>query len=124
VLARLSAAGQPVAVLYGFVTGSKFDFYQSGVRTDAPGLRSPGNQAHLLLMRALAGRGVGWYDFLRGASSYKERLATGANRLVGVEVWRPTLRAAVYRSARFVRRSARAALQRLRRPAPPADEAP
>jgi CelD/BcsL family acetyltransferase involved in cellulose biosynthesis len=66
VLARLSTAGRPAAVLYGFVTGSKFDFYQSGVRMDAPGLRSPGNQAHLLLMRALAGRGIGWYDFLRG----------------------------------------------------------
>jgi CelD/BcsL family acetyltransferase involved in cellulose biosynthesis len=98
VLARLSLAGEPVAVLYGFVTGQKFDFYQSGVRRDTAGpLRSPGNLAHLLLMRALTGRGVTTYDFLRGASSYKQRLATRENRLVGVRIWRPTLRAAICR---------------------------
>jgi len=98
VLARLSLAGDPLAVLYGFVTGQKFDFYQSGVRRETAGpLRSPGNLAHLLLMRALTERGVTSYDFLRGSSSYKQRLATRENQLVGVSIWRPTLRAASYR---------------------------
>jgi CelD/BcsL family acetyltransferase involved in cellulose biosynthesis len=98
VLARLSLAGGPVAVLYGFVTGQKFDFYQSGVRRETSGpLRSPGNLAHLLLMRALAERGVTAYDFLRGTASYKRRLATRENQLVGVRLWRATLRAASYR---------------------------
>jgi len=98
VLARLSLADDPIALIYGFVTGKKFDFYQSGVRRDASGhLRSPGNLAHLLLMRALAERGVTAYDFLRGTSSYKQRLATRENQLVGVRKWRPTLRAASYR---------------------------
>jgi CelD/BcsL family acetyltransferase involved in cellulose biosynthesis len=102
VLARLSLAGEPVAVLYGFVTGQKFDFYQSGVRRDTTGpLRSPGNLAHLLLMRALTERGVTAYDFLRGSSTYKERLATRENRLVGVRLWRPTPRAAVSRLVRL-----------------------
>lgn len=107
-LARLSVGGESVAVLYGFVTGARFEFYQSGARRDGQvRLRSPGNLAHLLLMQALATRGITAYDFLRGASSYKERLATRENRLVGVQVWRPTLRGATCRSARLARRVAR-----------------
>jgi CelD/BcsL family acetyltransferase involved in cellulose biosynthesis len=105
VLARLSLAGDPVAVLYGFVMGQKFDFYQSGVRRETSGpLRSPGNLAHLLLMRALAERGITAYDFLRGTSSYKQRLATRENQLVGVRLWRPTLRAAIHRSGQLAER--------------------
>lgn len=107
ILARLSLGGEPVGVLYGFVTGQKFDFYQSGVRLAAAGsLRSPGNLAHLLLMSALAERGVTAYDFLRGAESYKERLATREHQLAGVRVWRPTLRGAAWRSIRFAGRIA------------------
>ena len=107
VLARLSVAGDPVAVLYGFVTGQKFDFYQSGVRRETAGpLRSPGNLAHLLLMRALTERGVTAYDFLRGSSSYKQRLATRENHLVGVRIWRSTLRAASHRLIQFAGRVA------------------
>lgn len=111
VLARASLAGTPIAALYGFVTGSKFDFYQSGVRTDGP-LRSPGNLAHLMLMRELAGRGVTRYDFLRGSSSYKERLATTETKLYAIQVWRPTIRSAIYRSSRRIGRGIRNALRR------------
>ena len=102
VLAKLSLGGDPVVVLYGFVTGKKFDFYQSGVQRETGGLlKSPGNLAHLLLMRALTERGVTEYDFLRGSSSYKQRLATQENQLVGVRVWRPTPRAAISRLVRL-----------------------
>lgn len=102
VLASLSLAGEPLAVLYGFVSDKKFDFYQSGVQRETGGLlKSPGNLAHLLLMRALAERGVTAYDFLRGSSSYKQRLATQENKLVSVRVWRPTPRAAISRLVRF-----------------------
>jgi CelD/BcsL family acetyltransferase involved in cellulose biosynthesis len=105
VLARLSRAGNPVAVLYGFVTGQKFDFYQSGVRREIAGpVRSPGILAHLLLMRVLAERGVTAYDFLRGSPSYKQRLATQENQLVGVSIWRPTPRVAAYRLVRLAGR--------------------
>lgn len=108
VLARLSVGGEPVAVLYGFVSGARFEFYQSGVlREGDVRLRSPGNLAHLLLMQTLAERGITAYDFLRGASSYKERLATRENRLVGVQVWRTSLRGATRRSAQLARRAAR-----------------
>lgn len=105
VLARLSLASKPVAVLYGFVTGQTFAFYQSGVQLEDTGpLRSPGNLAHLLLMRALIDRGIVAYDFLRGSSSYKLRLATRENRLIGVRGWRPTPRATVCRSVLFAGR--------------------
>jgi len=104
VLARLSLHARACAVLYGFVTGSKFDFYQSGVDVTTGSLRSPGNLAHLLLMKALIERRITAYDFLRGSSSYKKRLATGERHLSGVEIWRPTLQAAAYRSVRLGRR--------------------
>jgi CelD/BcsL family acetyltransferase involved in cellulose biosynthesis len=105
VLARLSLGGKAVVVLYGFITGRKFDFYQSGARREITGpLRSPGILAHLLLMRTLSDRGVTEYDFLRGSSSYKLRLATRENRLAGVRIWRPTLRAAIYRSVQLAGR--------------------
>jgi CelD/BcsL family acetyltransferase involved in cellulose biosynthesis len=94
VLARLFLDDAPVAVLYGFMTGPSFAFYQSGVKLDAGPLRSPGNLAHLLLMKALAARGVTAYDFLKGSASYKERLATRENALAGILVRRTTLREA------------------------------
>jgi CelD/BcsL family acetyltransferase involved in cellulose biosynthesis len=116
VLARLSIASGPVAVLYGFVTGSTFEFYQSGVMLDAPGLRSAGNLCHLLLMKALAERGIATYDFLRGAAAYKKRLATHETRLSGIEMWRPTLRTTALRSAQLALCAVRAACRRWSRP--------
>jgi CelD/BcsL family acetyltransferase involved in cellulose biosynthesis len=105
ILARLSIAGAPVAVLYGFVNGLKFDLYQLGVRREPASLvHSPGILANLLLMRALTERGVTAYDFLRGSASYKLRLATRENQLVGVHVWRPTLRTAIHRSGQLAQR--------------------
>jgi CelD/BcsL family acetyltransferase involved in cellulose biosynthesis len=104
-LARLSFAGVTVAVIYGFVNRQKFDFYQMGVRLEPSGpVRSPGILANLLLMRALTERGVTAYDFLRGSASYKQRLATRENQLVGVQIWRPTLRAAIHRSGQLAQR--------------------
>ncbi|HWE97970.1 MAG TPA: GNAT family N-acetyltransferase [Tepidisphaeraceae bacterium] len=87
VLGRLAVGGKPLAVIYGFVTGRKFDFYQSGVLFDGPDsarpdpactVASPGIVAFLLLMARLAERGVEEFDFLKadGESSYKHRLAT------------------------------------------------
>jgi CelD/BcsL family acetyltransferase involved in cellulose biosynthesis len=102
ILARLSIAGAPVAVLYGFVNGLKFDLYQLGVRRERAGLvHSPGILANLLLMRALTERGVTAYDFLRGSASYKLRLATRESPLVGVQIWRPTLRTAIHHSGQL-----------------------
>jgi peptidoglycan/xylan/chitin deacetylase (PgdA/CDA1 family)/CelD/BcsL family acetyltransferase involved in cellulose biosynthesis len=91
VLARLVQSGTPLALVYGFVAGTKFHFYQSGVRAEAP-VRYPGFVAHLWLMERLARQGVAAYDFLRGAGAYKDRFATDCCPLVQVEVRRPGLR--------------------------------
>jgi CelD/BcsL family acetyltransferase involved in cellulose biosynthesis len=107
VLARLVLQGEPIAVLYGFVTRSKFDFYQSGTKMIKNGaLRSPGTVAHLMLMRMLADRGVKRYDFLRGSSAYKTRLATDSVQLFAVTIWRSTRRTAAYDAARTMARAA------------------
>ncbi|WP_168170377.1 GNAT family N-acetyltransferase [Rhodanobacter sp. C03] len=119
ILARLSLASEPVVVLYGFVTGQTFDFYQSGMRLEvASPLRSPGNLAHLLLMKALIDNGVTAYDFLRGSASYKERLATRANPLTEIRISRPTVRMAVHICVRFAACIIRKGLHFVRRSTP------
>ena len=73
-------------------------------------LRSPGNIAHLLLMRELCARGITRYDFLRGSSDYRARLATERVPLFTLRVWRVTVRATAYHAARTVGKALRAAL--------------
>src|SRR5205823_4464247 len=92
VLARLKHGGTPLALVYGFVAGPKFHFYQSGIRTEDGPVRYPGFVAHLRLMDFLAARGVTHYDFLQGAASYKDRFATSAAALVRVRLAKPSLR--------------------------------
>jgi Acetyltransferase (GNAT) domain len=106
VLARLIMEGKPLAVLYGFLVGSKFDFYQTGIliEDDCP-LESPGTLAHLLLMNTLAGRGITQYDFLRGNSPYKERLTTTKTPLVRLRIVRPTIRYGLHKSGQLAKRA-------------------
>jgi CelD/BcsL family acetyltransferase involved in cellulose biosynthesis len=113
-LGRLLLGGQTVAALYGFVVGSKYDSYQSGVRIESVPLRSPGVLAHLMMMQRLIDRGVTCYDFLRGDANYKERLRTGENRLFSLQMWQRTWRAAAYRSVRHLGRRLKNGLRRLR----------
>jgi CelD/BcsL family acetyltransferase involved in cellulose biosynthesis len=95
ILARLARDGEPLAVIYGFINGTKFDFYQSGVDLRAAGrVKSPGIAAILALMRYLADRGIRGYDFLRGSSEYKDRWSTTCNSLVRLRLVRPGFRAA------------------------------
>jgi CelD/BcsL family acetyltransferase involved in cellulose biosynthesis len=95
ILARLARDGELLAVIYGFINGTKFDFYQSGVDLRAAGrVKSPGIAAHLALMRYLADRGIMDYDFLRGSSEYKDRWSTTCNSVVRLRLVRPGFRAA------------------------------
>lgn len=94
VLARLSYEGHACVVLYGFVTGAKFDLYQLGVTSiEGAAIHSPGTAANLLLMAQLAEQGVARYDFLRGMSAFKKSLSTEQRGLVCLECRRPTARA-------------------------------
>jgi CelD/BcsL family acetyltransferase involved in cellulose biosynthesis len=98
VLARLARDGEPLAVHYGFINGTKYDQYQSGwdpnVDLRAAGLKSLGIAAHLALMRYLADRGIRGHDFLRGSSEYKDQWSTTCNSLVRLRLVRPGFRAA------------------------------
>jgi peptidoglycan/xylan/chitin deacetylase (PgdA/CDA1 family)/CelD/BcsL family acetyltransferase involved in cellulose biosynthesis len=135
VLARLVAGGEPLAVIYGFITGAKFDFYQSGVRIDGPGatgrnspdpVASSGIVAFLLLMEHLAGRGVELFDFLRanGDSSYKHRLSTHSRPLCRLTLARPTVRRSAMTALHTVGRAVNRARRRPKSAAmPPAHDA-
>ena len=118
ILARLARDGELLAVIYGFINGTKFDFYQSGVDLRAAGrVKSPGIAAHLALMRYLADRGIMGYDFLRGSLEYKDRWSTTCNSVVRLRLVRPGFRAvadeafeASLRATRWVSQEVRRAL--------------
>lgn len=94
ILARLSHQANTFVVLYGFVTGRKFDLYQLGVMSDERAIiHSPGMAANLRLMAQLAERGMERYDFLRGTSAFKKSLTTEQRGLVCLACRRPTTRA-------------------------------
>jgi len=117
VLTRIRCGKTTLAVKYGFLIGSKFDFYQSGVRLDEDcPIRSPGIVSFMLLMQHLISRGVVTFDFLRGSSNYKQRLATTAEPLVMVRRVRWTLGTTmgfvVDLGARGIRRAGRLAIGR------------
>jgi CelD/BcsL family acetyltransferase involved in cellulose biosynthesis len=111
VLARLTHARRPLAVIYGFLMRGHFYFYQSGVRIEEEGpVRYPGLVAHLFLMQQLAARGVQAYDFLKGESFYKHKFATAAATLQRIVLHRPSwvhfCRHALSRAASSARRCA------------------
>jgi CelD/BcsL family acetyltransferase involved in cellulose biosynthesis len=112
ILSRLRCGEDVLAVKYGFVSGPKYDFYQSGVKMDeeAP-IRSPGIVSFLMLMRHVCDRGISTFDFLRGASGYKYRLATSAQPLVSVRrvvwTWRTGFGAVAELGGRAARRLVR-----------------
>ncbi len=115
ILARVGNADSPLTVLYGFLNGRTFHFYQSGTAAASQSVPSPGITAHAMLMSALAARGVKTYDFLRGTAEYKLRLATGARPVVDFTLVRrgmPTLaHEATVLAHRAVRGSRTAAAQ-------------
>lgn len=93
VLARLRARAKTLAVLYGFVVGDKFNFYQSGRAPERCGhVGSPGTVAHLLLMARLLERQVTRYDFLAGEAVYKDRMSTEYEPFRNIQVWNATWR--------------------------------
>jgi len=66
-------------------------------------------------MRALCERGVTKFDFLRGESAYKRRLATDSNPLVSLHLWRRSLHTTICRSTLFVGKQLRRGVKSLLR---------
>jgi CelD/BcsL family acetyltransferase involved in cellulose biosynthesis len=92
VIARLSQAGRPLAVVFGYRCGDRVHCYQQGIAQGVGRLRSPGTAAWLLLMRHQAGQGVTIFDHLQGQSQFKDRFATGQATVHDIHVARPGLR--------------------------------
>lgn len=112
ILARLSHRANTFVVLYGFVTGRKFDLYQLGVMPDERAIiHSPGMAANLLLMARLAEREVSRYDFLRGTSAFKKSLTTEQRELACLACRRPTMRAVFGEVRHLLRRAGRKFVQ-------------
>ena len=116
VLARLARHGEAHVVLYGFITGDKFDLYQLGVGSmDGSVIHSPGTASNLLLMSALADRGVTRYDFLRGESAFKKSLTSEVCGLVALHHVRRNLRTMQNYAIHFIRRAARKVIRTVMR---------
>ena len=116
VLARLMLAGKAVAVIYGFVNRSKFDFYQSGrtvVATEP--IESPGIAIHLMLMAELAKRGVTAFDYLIGSSLHKNEFTNEQCNMFDVKLHRLTPRTVVHETSRILGRILRRGIRCLRR---------
>lgn len=71
----LRARGEPVAALYNLVWQGKVYFYQSGRRPGLPSAVRVGVVLHALAIRRAIELGRREYDFLAGASRYKQELA-------------------------------------------------
>jgi CelD/BcsL family acetyltransferase involved in cellulose biosynthesis len=78
----LRAHGRPVAALYNLVWRDKVYFYQSGRRPGLPRDVRAGVVIHALAIRRAIEQGRREYDFLAGASRYKQELAL-ATRPIG-----------------------------------------
>ena len=116
-LSRLRLGAEVISVKYGFRAGTKYDFYQSGVRLDQGSpIKSPGIVSFLLLMDHLSMHDVETFDFLRGSSNYKQRLATTAQPLVEVRrvlwTWRGACGIAADLGGRIVQKLGRTIIPR------------
>lgn len=97
VVSVLYIGEMPVAAVYGFIVRGKFDFYQLGAIREAVGpIKSPGTTALLLLMSALSERNIRAFDFLKGSSVYKRKLATTSQDLCDLTITRWNARSTVY----------------------------
>jgi CelD/BcsL family acetyltransferase involved in cellulose biosynthesis len=120
----LCKGDRPLAAVYNIIWDNKIYFYQSGRCTDVPSKVRPGIAIHIYAIQDSIKRGRTKYDFLAGATRYKQQLALAQTRLIQIRAVRPGSLAAAMRRvgergaalARALRRQADAA-QTQRRPA-------
>lgn len=73
ILARLHLENKTASLNYGFLSGRRFEFYQTAYAENS--LPSPGITLHLELMKEIQKQDVTEYDFLAGNQPYKQELA-------------------------------------------------
>jgi CelD/BcsL family acetyltransferase involved in cellulose biosynthesis len=84
----LSVRGEPVAVNYNLLWNRKVYFYQCGRRLELPDKIRVGLVLHAQAIRAAISAGYREYDFLGGASQYKQQLALASRPVVQCRVSR------------------------------------
>jgi hypothetical protein len=114
-LVWLSVKGEPVAALYNIVYGKKVYFYQSGRKIDVPKGFKPGIAIHALAIQRAIDTGLREYDFLNGASQYKQKLALASRGLVTLRAAGSGLRARATLAACALAENAAAYVRRRRR---------
>lgn len=115
ILARLSIDGNPVAVVYAFINGSKCDLYLCGIkRNSAIAIESPGVLIYLLMMQELEKRGITSLDFLRGSSFYKNSLATYECELISLSQYRISPRTILFKICELTNKAVRKVLMKLK----------
>jgi CelD/BcsL family acetyltransferase involved in cellulose biosynthesis len=91
-LAWLTAHGRPLAAVYNFYWNNKVYFYQSGRVLDVPKNIRPGIVLHVHCIQSAIARGCREYDFLGGASQYKQQLSLNSRTVVRFRACRFGLR--------------------------------
>lgn len=103
-LIRICAGTTTIGVIYNFVYHGVVYFYQSGFRYEDDNRLKPGLVSHTEAVRLNAGIGNSVYDFLGGASRYKQSLATSAGELVWAVIQKPRFKFRVEKWLRSVKR--------------------
>ena len=95
-LFEVTCGGEPIGVLYNFVSGDRVINYQSGFRYEDDNKLTPGFVCHALACQYYQDRGLAVYDFLAGDADYKKRFGQHAADLKSVSLdrqsWRQSLR--------------------------------
>jgi CelD/BcsL family acetyltransferase involved in cellulose biosynthesis len=84
----LCKGDRPLAAVYNIVWDNKVYFYQSGRCTDVPSKVRPGIAIHIYAIQDSIRRGRTKYDFLAGATRYKQQLALAHTRLIRIRASR------------------------------------
>jgi CelD/BcsL family acetyltransferase involved in cellulose biosynthesis len=110
VLARLTHEGRPLAVIQGYSTANKFDYYLAGTALDSESspIKSPGIAAHLRLKSYLFDRGVTRYDYLLGYARNKAQYTTDEHPISRLIIERKGLKRLAHQMSHIGMRGARA----------------
>jgi CelD/BcsL family acetyltransferase involved in cellulose biosynthesis len=84
----LCKGDRPLAAVYNIIWDNKVYFYQSGRATDVPSKVRPGIAIHIYAIQDSIKRGRTKYDFLAGATRYKQQLALAQTRLIRIRASR------------------------------------
>lgn len=93
-----------IGIIYGFISGKDFLYYQSGFNYSDDNRIKPGLVCHTLLINYFAAEGLDSYDFLAGDAPYKKSLSTDSYEMLNVEFYDDSLKSYLYTFAKEMKR--------------------